>query len=131
MKVLLSIKPEFVEKILEGTKKYEFRKGIFKNSSVKSVVIYATKPVGKVVGEFNIEHIIEDTPSSLWSITKQNSGISKLFFDEYFKRKNKAFAIQIGDVQKYDYPISLDELSEQLGKRITAPQSYCYLPIPA
>ncbi|CBJ80563.1 conserved hypothetical protein [Xenorhabdus bovienii str. Jollieti] len=128
MKILLSIKPEFVEKILEGTKKYEFRKGIFKNSSVKSVVIYATKPVGKVVGEFNIEHILEDTPSSLWRITKQNSGISKIFFDEYFKRRNKAFAIQIGYVQKYDYPISLDELSEQLGKRITAPQSYCYLP---
>lgn len=30
MKVLLSIKPEYVEKILDGTKKFEFRKGIFK-----------------------------------------------------------------------------------------------------
>ena len=31
MKVLLSIKPEFAEKILNGTKRFEFRKGIFKN----------------------------------------------------------------------------------------------------
>ena len=31
MKVLLSIKPEFAEKIFNGTKKYEFRKSIFKN----------------------------------------------------------------------------------------------------
>lgn len=31
MKVLLSIKPEFAERIFNGSKKYEFRKVIFKN----------------------------------------------------------------------------------------------------
>ncbi|WP_458031134.1 ASCH domain-containing protein, partial [Providencia stuartii] len=96
MKVLLSIKPEFVSKILEGTKKYEFRKGMFKNSSVTSVVIYSTLPVGQVVGEFSIEHVLEDTPPSIWKITEEYSGISKSFFDEYFQEKSKAFAIQIG-----------------------------------
>lgn len=30
MKVLLSIKPEFANKIFEGTKRFEFRKSIFK-----------------------------------------------------------------------------------------------------
>ncbi|WP_272683275.1 ASCH domain-containing protein [Providencia sp. PROV156] len=128
MKVLLSIKPEFVSKILEGTKKYEFRKGMFKNSSVTSVVIYSTLPVGQIVGEFSIEHVLEDTPPSIWKITEEYSGISKSFFDEYFQEKSKAFAIQIGNVHEYDEPISLAELSEKLGKKITAPQSYCYLP---
>ncbi|WP_369009144.1 ASCH domain-containing protein, partial [Escherichia coli] len=49
MKVLLSIKPEFAEKILNGTKRFEFRKGIFKNPQISTVVIYATMPLGKVV----------------------------------------------------------------------------------
>ena len=37
--VLLSIKPEFAYKIFDGTKKYEFRKQIFKDSSVKKVIV--------------------------------------------------------------------------------------------
>ncbi|PHM45909.1 hypothetical protein Xmau_00300 [Xenorhabdus mauleonii] len=124
MKVLLSIKPEFAEKILNGTKKYEFRKGIFKNTSVRSVVIYATKPVGRIVGEFDIETIIEDAPEAVWYKTYEYAGISKQFFDSYFFKKKKAFAIQIGKVKKYSTPIPLDEF----GHNIVAPQSYRYLP---
>ncbi|HEI8949465.1 TPA: hypothetical protein SLH21_001233 [Morganella morganii] len=129
MKVLLSIKPEFVKKILEGTKKYEFRKGIFKNSSVTAVVIYSTLPEGRVVGEFCIEHVLEDHPKTIWQATKRYSGISKSFFDDYFQERKTAYAIRIGDVYKYDEPISLAKFSEIIGKKITAPQSYCYLPM--
>lgn len=124
MKVLLSIKPEFAEKILDGSKRFEFRKGIFKNNMVKSVVIYATMPIGMVVGEFDIENIIQDKPSEVWKLTKKYAGISKEFFDCYFDSREKAVAIQIHNVKKYDKPVSLSSL----GKNITAPQSYRYLP---
>lgn len=124
MKVLLSIKPEFVDRILDGSKKFEFRKGIFKNEMVKSVVIYATMPVGMVVGEFDIADVIEDKPSIVWRKTKKYAGISKDFFDIYFSSREKAFAIKIGDVRRYDEPMMLSAL----GKNITAPQSYRYLP---
>jgi predicted transcriptional regulator len=39
MKVLLSIKPEFADKIFEGTKLFEFRRSIFKNEKIKKVVV--------------------------------------------------------------------------------------------
>ena len=55
MRVLLSIKPEFVEKIFSGEKLYEYRKAMFKNVNVSSVVIYSTMPVGKIVGEFKFK----------------------------------------------------------------------------
>jgi predicted transcriptional regulator len=32
-------------------KKYEFRKVVFKNPKVKTVVVYASSPVQKVIGE--------------------------------------------------------------------------------
>ncbi|EMG9341603.1 TPA: ASCH domain-containing protein [Proteus mirabilis] len=128
MKVLLSIKPEFVSKILEGSKRYEFRKGIFKNESVTSVVIYSTLPVGRVVGEFYIKRVLQDKPHSIWEKTSSHSGISKHFFDQYFQERCTAYAIEIGEVIKYDDPISLKKFSEIVGKKITAPQSYCYLP---
>ena len=41
MKVLLSIKPEFVREIFAGNKKYEYRKAIF-TKNVNQVVVYST-----------------------------------------------------------------------------------------
>ena len=123
MKVLLSIKPEYVDKILDGTKKYEFRKNIFKRDGIKTVVIYATMPIGKVVAEFNIEEVLQEEPDRLWGLTKNLSGISKKFFDEYYAGKEKAVAIRVGKVTKYVEPLSLSTL----GKGIVAPQSYRYL----
>ena len=57
MNVILSIKPEFVEKIFSKEKKYEYRKVLFKQS-VDIVYIYACRPICKIVGEFKIEEII-------------------------------------------------------------------------
>lgn len=89
MKVLLSIKPEYVEKILDGTKKFEFRKGIFKNPDVKSVVIYSTMPVGMIVAEFDIDDVIEDKPCNVWKKTCRYAGISKQFLIRIFTAKRK------------------------------------------
>lgn len=123
MKVLLSIKPEYAHKILSGSKHYEFRKAVFKDSRVNTVVIYATKPLGKVIGEFDIESVIQDEPQSLWEQTKEFSGITKLFFDEYFDGREKAFAIKIKSTSTYDEPKNLKDF---LPNGI-APQSFCYL----
>ena len=69
MKVLLSIKPEYVQQIFAGTKRFEYRRMIFKEKEVKTVVVYASSPVRKVVGEFTIGMIISKTPESLWLAT--------------------------------------------------------------
>lgn len=123
MKVLLSIKPEFVEKIFSGEKTFEYRRSIFKNKSVDTIVIYSTLPVGKIVGEVTIEKIITEQVSDLWEKTKQNSGISHKFFKDYFHDKDYGHAIKIKDVIEYSEPYSLSDYS--LG--LKAPQSFCYL----
>lgn len=124
MNVILSIKPEYAEKILNGTKKFEFRKASFAAEVVEKVIIYATKPVGKVVGEFKVSHIHIDKPSAIWKKTKIHAGINKKFFDEYYRDKEFAVAIEVDCVTKYETPFVLSEL----GPGITAPQSFRYLP---
>ena len=47
MRILISINPEYVEKILAGTKKYEYRRRAAKD--VSSLVIYETDHTKKVV----------------------------------------------------------------------------------
>lgn len=123
MKVILSIKPAFAEKILDGTKRFEFRKCGFTVRGVETVVIYATKPVGKVVGEFSIAEVHKDEPARIWEKTKDYAGINKRFFDEYYEDRNTAYAIAVGTVTKYEEPVEL----ATLGPDISPPQSYRYL----
>ncbi|MCM3340593.1 ASCH domain-containing protein [Paenibacillus sp. MER TA 81-3] len=123
MKVLLSIKPEFVEKIFSGEKKYEYRKSIFKKENIDTVVVYSTMPEGKIVGEFKIEAIIANRPDILWEKTKDASGISNLYFEKYFENRVEGYAIKISDPVLYDKPI--DPKSEY--KSFHAPQSFCYI----
>ena len=122
MKVLLSIKPEFVEKIFAGTKKYEFRKSLFKRSGVKYVVIYASAPIKRVVGEFEIDDILSDDVNTVWERTKKHSGISKAFYNSYFQNRKTANAIRIGHLIKYEKTRSLSDYHIQ-----QAPQSFCYI----
>lgn len=121
MKVVLSIKPEFAEKIFDGTKTYEFRKAIFKNSKVKTVLVYASSPVKLVIGEFEIEKIINKDIDSLWRITKHSSGISKDYFYEYFADREDGFAIQIKKTKKYRQPKCL-----RGHYNLHPPQSFAY-----
>lgn len=123
MKVLLSIKPQFVEEIFNGNKRFEYRKSIFKREGIKSVVIYSTMPVGKIVGEFDIEDILVDEPKSLWKKTKNYSGITEDFYDNYFMDRDKGYAIQIKSLKKYDMPICPHEIYDNF----TAPQSFKYV----
>ena len=81
MRVLLSIKPEYAFKIFDGTKKFEFRKVIFKNPDITTVVVYASSPVQQVIGEFEIDDIFSFDPDELWKKTKKYSGISE---EKYF-----------------------------------------------
>jgi predicted transcriptional regulator len=123
MQALLSIKPKFVEKIFNGEKKFEFRKVVFANKTISTVIIYATMPVGKIVGEFEIDEIIEDNPNNLWNITKEFAGIEKNFFDKYFEGREKGFAIKIKDFKEYDIPINPIDFSDNF----VAPQSFKYI----
>ncbi|MGQ5112392.1 hypothetical protein ACSOV8_12365 [Bacillus halotolerans] len=104
-------------------KKFEYRKQIFKRDDISSVVVYATKPFGKVVGEFDIETILIDNPDIIWTKTKDYSGITYKYFKNYFKGKRTGFAIQIKNFKQYDMPLDLNEFDNKIK---VAPQSFCY-----
>lgn len=119
--LLLSINPEYVENILNETKRFEFRKSRCKYS-VDSVIIYSTAPVKKIVGEAHIVRIIESSPEEVWNETKDAAGITKGFFDEYYRGREKAVAYELGDVIKYAEPMALSDFGLRW-----PPQSYSYV----
>ena len=122
MKILLSIKPIFANKIFDGEKKFEFRRTLFKNRNVNKVVVYASSPVQKVIGEFEIATILSEEVNSLWEKTKEFSGIEKSFYLDYFKGKSTAHAIGIKKAKLYKEAY---DLGEKYG--VHPPQSFLYL----
>jgi predicted transcriptional regulator len=121
--VLLSIKPEFADRIFQGLKRYEFRRTLFKDRSVKRIIVYASTPIRKVIGEFEVVDILELEKEYLWEQTKDYSGIPKDYFDEYFRGRERGYAIEIGEARLYDTPL---ELSENFNVE-RPPQSFMYL----
>lgn len=122
MDVLLSIKPKFAEAIIDGRKRYEFRKSKFAKKDINRVYIYATSPVKKIIGTFKISNIIEDRPSALWDRLKDYAGISEEEFFDYFGSKETGFALEIKDVQKFENPID----PRALIPNFVPPQSFHY-----
>ncbi|HJX13686.1 MAG TPA: hypothetical protein VJ377_09210 [Dehalococcoidales bacterium] len=123
MDVLLSVKPHFAERIFNGTKKYEYRKTFFSRTDVNKVIVYASSPVKKIIGEFYIAGIISDKPESIWRRTGTSAGIDKDFFFRYFLGKEKGYAIKIRNPKKYE--VMLDP--RYIIPNFTPPQSFIYI----
>jgi predicted transcriptional regulator len=80
-------------------------------------------PVGRVIGEFTIGEIITNKPSEVWRRTKDHSGITRNFFDQYFTGSAKAFAIGVQDPKLYKKSLNLIDVHP----KGVPPQSFCYL----
>ena len=121
--ILLSINPEYVERIFAGSKKYEFRKRLA-NRTVDKILMYSTAPIMKVVGEAEVVKTISSSPTALWEYTKKFAGISRDKYRKYFKGCKVAYAYQLGKVIQYDSPKELSEFNIDL-----PPQSFIYLSV--
>ena len=122
--VLISIRPEWCEKILNGEKTVEIRKNRPSLKMPFKCYIYCTKPVGNVIGEFTCDKIrfyfgkswlvkedIEDvTAGSCLSLeqVKEYAGWRKA--TSFMDRKD-LYAWHISDLKIYDQPKSLSGFS--------------------
>lgn len=124
MKAILSIKPEYADRILSGEKRYEFRKRIFKRKDVDTIVIYSTSPCCRIVGEASIGEILRSSPEEIWERTKERGGIAEDKFMTYFEGRETAYAIHIESVNRFEEPRTLADYAPQVK---AAPQSFVYV----
>jgi predicted transcriptional regulator/adenylate kinase len=114
--ILLSVHPQFVEKILTGEKRFEFRTHL-PQKSVSRIFIYATSPLQKCVAVAEIEKTLQGTPACIWQKTRYASGIPRTQFMEYFKGRSVAYAYKLGRVHRVT----------QTDDVVPGPQSFSYL----
>ena len=119
--IIISINPEHVQNILNGSKKFEYRTKAAK-SDVEKIIIYETTPIKRIVAEAEIVEVLMMEPEKLWDKTKDQSGITKKFFDSYFSGREVAYAYKLGKVKRYEEPKTLQEFGLKC-----APQSFAYV----
>ena len=120
-KILMAIKPQFVDQILSGEKKYEFRTKVAQRD-VDTIVIYCTAPVKKIVAEVRICSVISADINDLWNKTNQYAGISSDYFMSYFNDHEIGYAYELGKVKRFSEPKELKEYGLSF-----APQSFVYV----
>jgi type I restriction enzyme S subunit len=112
-----------VRRILEGTKRFEFRRKIFARRNIERIYIYSSSPVNRLVGLFNADEILEGTPTIIWRQCREFAGIDAPTFFDYFRGRRKGFAIGIDGLMIFGRPID----PRSLGVFVRPPQSFCYL----
>jgi type I restriction enzyme S subunit len=124
MNILLSIRPEYVDKILSGEKRWEFRKTWPDN--VERVYIYCTSPAKKIVGYFTPGTILYcEVPSefsTVWSVCGKAAGISEEELKKYYGDRGGC-AVAITDLYKYNQPFDPYSSFE----KFRPPQNYYYI----
>ena len=120
--IILAIHPVYVDRILNRSKRVEFRKGIIP-SSVKHCAIYSTRPVSRIVAYFSVKNIDVRPIRDLWNLYGAQSGLSFEEFHSYYGERKAGTAILIDNVWKLINPLSPESPSIAL----KVPQSYRYL----
>lgn len=120
-KILLAIKPEYVDRILKEEKLFEFRKRI-PTQPVDTIFIYCTYPIMKVVASISVKDVIKGSPTAVWAKTKHAAGISRYHYRLYFKGVKTAYAFSLGKINQFDTPLDITHFGIK-----SAPQSFVYL----
>jgi len=123
--VVLSIRPQYSDKILEGKKTVELRRR-FPVSAPKGTLayIYSTSPVRAMVGLADIKAVRRLPVQQLWVEFEKTAHIERDDFDRYFEGVDCGYALCFDRIRSFARPIPLSELRERFS--FEPPQSFLY-----
>lgn len=123
--VVLSIRPQYSEKILQGLKTVELRRRFPVSAPGGTIAyIYSTSPVQAMVGAAAIKDVLKLPLEQIWSEFEDTAYIDREDFSSYFKGLDFGFVLLFDDVKTFLRPVPLSELRERYG--FEAPQSFLY-----
>lgn len=124
--LLLSVRPVFARRILEGTKTVELRRVRPVVEPGQEVLIYSSSPTMALLGHAVVHRVEADEPSHLWKRVRESAGVTWTEYQEYFRGADQAVGIWLRKVAALGEPITLSELRERW-PWFRPPQSYCFL----
>lgn len=123
--LLLSLRPKYLDAILDGRKSVELRRTKMNAKEGGGVFLYGSSPRSSVVATATLEKIDVDSPQRLWSRFGDVVGITRLELETYFSGVQLGYALHLRDVKRLDFPISIEQMRKVVG--IEPPQSFRYI----
>ncbi len=124
--LLLSIRPEFAQKLFEGRKTVELRRVRPHVRTGDWVLVYVSSPVKALVGGFEVRQIVGDEIGSLWRKVRGEAGITLEQFKAYYAGASVGFGIFLQNPWEFQDPLGLNILRKHfIG--FHPPQGYQYL----
>lgn len=125
--LVLSVKPRFAEKLLEGDKTVELRRVLPRRIAAGDfLLIYSTAPETRFVGFCRVAELLLDSPKALWPKVQRSAGVTRAEYLRYFGEASRAVAIQVEQPVRLLDDISL-EVSRTHAPDFRPPQSFRYL----
>lgn len=117
---IISIHPDYADAILAGEKTIELRRRVPKLTNGSRLWIYATQPMGAVVGVVTIRDVAKASPSTIWRRHRGGAGVDHASFKAYFKGAQEAVAILLTAAERVG-PITVKQL-RKIRDRFHPPQ---------
>ena len=125
--LLLSIKPNYADRILDGSKKVEFRRRHPRQIELGTrMLIYASSPVRALIGTAVVVEVVEASPEEAWDAYQGVGGIDHEQFNAYYEECDRAVVIRLSKPLRLARAIPLDDLRAKW-PGFHPPQQFAYL----
>ncbi len=125
--MLVSIRPQFVAQILDGSKTIELRRSRPLVRVGQRLAIYSTLPDGAMVATARVAGITDGPKSAFWGRHRCDIGVTKREFDDYFRDRESVVGIHLESVRQLETPISLAQMRDR--GIVNPPQQWIYLDV--
>ena len=127
-RLLLSMRPEYAERVFKGKKQVEIRKKFSEKWLGSKVVVYGTHPLAALMGEVTVSGVTVGPPKTIWERFGGRAGCSHEEFAEYVASATQVYAIELNDATPYLCPISTNEIAKIIDlDELRPPQSFLEL----
>ena len=124
--LLLSIQPQFAERIYAGTKKFEIRKVAPIEGAGNVALIYESGTERKITGWVAFGSVDWYTPDDLWNSLGRETGLKRAEFEAYCGDRDRVAALSVASTGRFDSPLTLEDLRDSLPE-FMPPQNFRYI----
>lgn len=119
----MSLKPEYGELVLSGSKTVELRNRVARIKPGTTIWIYFTSPASKMVGVADVRSVVYGSPPEIWRRFHERMCIDQVRFEEYVGDRVRVTALVLKDVRRLDTPVPIGSI-RRVVRSFHPPQFY-------
>lgn len=121
--ILMSLRPEFADLIVQGRKSVEFRRRFSKKYEGATIVFYITHPVKRFMFTATVAKVDHRPKDELWNSYQAQGAISRYIFDRYFSGTSFGYAIHLSNLTEIPNRLPLKH-AQEIDPGLRPPQSF-------